>query len=418
MKTQLIDLVLIFSCALPFVALTTFFIYRFLKNYQSKLQETLIRLEERERQQTELRENIFKLSREQQQEQQLFRQQFDQHQVKNLQFLQESIQKAMINLQQQMHQALQTSSDALIKQIDKLTQNTDQRLKEISGQVEKRLSEGFEKTTATFNNIMTRLVAIDEAQKKITELSTNVVSLQEVLADKRSRGAFGEVQLISLIRNIMPENSFLLQHSLSNGKRVDCMLLLPEPTGNIAIDAKFPLESYRKLTDLQLSEPERHQARLQFKNDVKKHINDIASKYIIPQETADGAVMFIPAEAVFAEIHAHYPEIVEQAHQARVWLVSPTTLMAVLTTSRAVLKDAATRKQVHIIRDHLAFLAKDFKRFQSRMDDLAKHIGQAHEDVQQVHISSRKISNRFSAIENVELLEQKTTEMDLLEEIT
>ena len=280
------------------------------------------------------------------------------------------------------------------------------RLNEISGQVEKRLNKGFEKTTETFTNVVSRLAKIDEAQKKITELSSNVVSLQEVLSDKRSRGAFGEVQMAALIRNMMPENSFALQHSLSNGTRVDCMLFLPEPTGDMAVDSKFPLDSYKRMMDNELPESDRQQAERQFRQDVKKHIKDISEKYIIENETSDSAIMFIPAEAVFAEIHAHQPELVEESHRKRVWMVSPSTLMAVLTTVRAVLKDAATRKQVHLIQEHLVGLSKDFGRFKNRMDDLSKHIRMANDDVSKVNTSAQKISNRFEKIEKVELDDQ------------
>jgi DNA recombination protein RmuC len=180
------------------------------------------------------------------------------------------------------------------------------------------------------------------------------------------------------------------------------MLFLPEPTGNIAIDAKFPLENFRIIIDANASEIEKQQAERQFKIDIRKHIQDIAEKYIIPGETADGAVMFIPAEAVFAEIHAHHGDLVEFAQKSNVWLVSPTTMMAILTTARAVLKDAATRKQVNEIQKHLRLLSNDFDRFQQRMDSLAKRIAQAHADVDQVHISSRKISQRFIQIDKAE----------------
>jgi len=293
------------------------------------------------------------------------------------------------------------NGEELGKSVDDLTRSTDERLKEIAGQVDKRLNEGFEKTTATFTDVVKRLALIDEAQNKITELSGSVVSLQEVLADKRSRGAFGEVQLASLVRNVMPENSFCFQHTLTNSTRVDCMLFLPEPSGDIGIDSKFPLESYKRMTDIEVSGTDRQMAEKQFKKDIKKHISDIAKKYIIPGETADGAVMFIPAEAIFAEIHSHHYELVEEAQRACVWLVSPTTLMAVLTTARAVLKDSATRKQVHLIQDHLVALSKDFSRFQTRMDNLSRHIEQASKDVDEVNTSAREISSRFEKMERV-----------------
>ncbi|MCK4870970.1 MAG: DNA recombination protein RmuC [Gammaproteobacteria bacterium] len=355
-----------------------------------------IRLQERERSTNELRDSIAE------------------HQLKSLKVIQESIQGSMADIRSQVMGTLNHNTDSLTKRVEKLTETTDFRLKEISGQVEKRLSEGFEKTTNIFADVVKRLALIDVAQKKITELSGNVVDLQAILSDKRSRGAFGEVQLSGLIRNTIPERNFELQYTLSNGKRADCILLLPEPTGNLVIDAKFPLESYQRLSDISLAESERRSAEQQFKVDIRKHIHDIADKYIVENETADGAMMFIPAEAVFAEIHAHYPDLVEHSHKKRVWMVSPTTMMAVLTTARAVLKDAATRKQVHVIQEHLGFLGKDFERFQKRMDDLAKHIEQANKDVEHVHKSSRKITSRFSKIEKVEL-EQEADAVELSE---
>lgn len=335
------------------------------------------------------------------------RQSFEQRQTETITLQQEHLNQGMAEVRKQVNDALGRYGEELGKRVESLTQTTDQRLKDISGQVEKRLNEGFEKTTATFADVLKRLALIDEAQKKITELSGNVVSLQEVLADKRSRGAFGEVQLAALVRNVMPENSFEFQYTLPNRSRVDCILFLPEPSGNIAIDSKFPLESYRAITNIHLPESERQAAERQFRQDIRKHIRDIADKYILPGATSDGAVMFIPAESVFAEIHAHYYELVEEAQKNRVWMVSPTTLMAVLTTARAVLKDSATRKQVHIIQDHLIALAKDFDRFQKRMDALSTHINQAQKDVEQVNTSARKISSRFEKIEQVQLPQEE-----------
>lgn len=313
---------------------------------------------------------------------------------------------------EELAKTLAQTSEHMGKRINDLTLATDKRLQEISGQVEKRLAEGFEKTTKTFSDILQRLALIDDAQKKITELSTNVVSLQEVLNDKRSRGAFGEVQLNSLIRNVLPEQSFKLQHTLSNGKIADCVLFLPKPTGNVVVDSKFPLESYRKMMDFEVADADRKAAQRQFKVDIKKHINDISDKYLIDNETADGAIMFIPAEAIFAEIHGHQSELVEYANKKRVWLASPTTLMAILTTARSVLKDEATRQQIHIIQAHLSDLAKDFNRFKGRFANLAKHIDQAATDVKQIHTSADKISNRFEKIEQVELANE---EVELIE---
>lgn len=316
-----------------------------------------------------------------------------------------------------LNTALQTTTQSLTQSIEALTKIVDTRLEEMSGKVSERLEAGFKKTNETFVSVMARLATIDEAQKKIDGLSVNVVSLQELLGDKRSRGAYGEVQLEGLIRNVLPNSSFAMQHTLSNGARVDCALFLPEPTGTVAVDSKFPLENYHRMIDSSQGEVGQAQAAKLFKADVKKHIDDISSKYIIANETSDGAVMFIPAEAVFAEIHAYHRDVVDYAMQKRVWMVSPTTLMAVLNTARAVLKDVEMRKQVHIIKDELGKLSKDFDRFDTRMKKLADNIRQAHENAQDVHISSQKISRRFAQIEKVELAQASLETLELLDEL-
>ena len=304
--------------------------------------------------------------------------------------------------QELIQNSFRNATQHLSGSVEALAKSVDSRLEQISGKVSERLDEGFKKTNETFVSVMARLATIDEAQKKIDGLTTNVVSLQELLGDKRSRGAFGEVQLEGLVRNIMPSQAYAMQYTLPNGTRADCVLKLPEPTGMVAVDSKFPLENYHLMFSA-ASPAERTVAERQFKADIKKHVDDIAGKYIIPDVTSDGAVMFIPAEAVFAEIHAHHPEVVDYAMQKRVWVVSPTTLMAVLNTARAVLKDVETRKQVHIIKDELGKLGKEFGRFDERMKKLADHIRQAHEDAQDVRTTSQKISKRFTSIEQVDL---------------
>ena len=306
--------------------------------------------------------------------------------------------------QELIQTTMRNASAQLSASMELLSKTTDMRLEQISGKVSERLEEGFKKTNETFVSVMARLATIDEAQKKIDGLTSNVVSLQELLGDKRSRGAFGEVQLENLVRNILPEIAYEFQYTFkSNGSRADCVLKLPAPTGMVAVDAKFPLENYRRMLEQGLPELERAAAQRQFRGDVKKHVDDIAGKYIIAGETSDGAVMFVPAEAVFAEIHAYHSEVVDYAMQRRVWIVSPTTLMAVLNTARAVMKDVATREQVHIIKDELGKLGKDFQRFDARMKKLADHIRLAHQDAEEVRVSSDKITKRFSQIERVEL---------------
>lgn len=332
------------------------------------------------------------------------------------QIMEKELREDVDGVRKKVEESLERNNRQLGDRVKELIDMNEKRLGEISGKVEERLDLGFQKTTSVFADVLKRLALIDKAQENIAKLSSNVVSLQEVLSDKRSRGAFGEVQLNALVSNMMPGNSYSLQHTFSNGVRADCVLFLPEPTGTICIDSKFPLESYQRMTDSALGDADRKGAEQQFRQDIKKHIKDIASKYIISGETSDGAMMFIPAEAVFAEIHGHYPELVEEAQRARVWLVSPTTMMAVLTTSRAVLKDAATREQIHIIQDHLVKLSEDFGRFQTRMDKLATHIGQANKDVGDVQISARKITSRFTKIESVELEGEPLSALDAPEE--
>ena len=311
--------------------------------------------------------------------------------------------------QEMIQTTMRNATAQLAASMELLSKTTDTRLEQISGRVSERLEEGFKKTNETFVSVMERLAAIDEAQKKIDGLTTNVVSLQELLGDKRARGAFGEVQLENLVRNILPEIAYEFQYTLrrkdhdGRDARVDCVLKLPEPTGMVAVDSKFPMENYHRMFEPGVSETDRAMAQRLFRADVKKHVEDIAGKYIVPGETSDGAVMFVPAEAVFAEIHAYHPEVVDFAMQRRVWIVSPTTLMAVLNTARAVMKDVATREQVHIIKDELSKLGKDFARFDQRMKKLADHIRLAHQDAEDVRVSSDKITRRFNQIERVEL---------------
>jgi DNA recombination protein RmuC len=211
------------------------------------------------------------------------------------------------------------------------------------------------------------------------------------------------VQLEALVRNALPPAAFELQYTLPNGARVDCVLRLPDPTGLVCVDSKFPLENYHRMFEPDVNEVDRTLAQRQFRADVRKHVDDIARKYILPNETSDGAVMFVPAEAVFAEIHAYHAEVVDYANQKRVWIVSPTTLMAVLNTARAVLKDVETRKQIHVIKEALARLAVEFGRFDERLRDLARHVRQAHEDVEKIQVTGGKISQQFQRIESAEI---------------
>lgn len=336
--------------------------------------------------------------------QHLIQEKITQGQLTDQQLISETIQRNMIDTREQIKHSFTQHAAALSSQVQTLTEEVRSHLLGLTHQVNSQLMEGFEKTSSIFTNIIKRLTIIDEAQKKITELSTHVVSLQDILVDKRARGAFGEIQLSTLIANVLPSNHYRMQHTLSNQKRADCILFLPKPTGNVVIDAKFPLETYRKLMNTKEELiSEKKSLQYQFRQDIQKHIKDIAEKYIIPGETADGAVMFIPAEAIFSEIHANYPEIISLSQRLKVWLVSPSTLMAVITTAKAVLKDDETRKHLHLIQKHLQALAEDFQRFEKRMDKLSKHIDLAYQDVNDVNTSAKKITQRFQKIESVEL---------------
>ncbi|AHE66788.1 DNA recombination protein RmuC [Legionella oakridgensis] len=358
---------------------------------------------------TQFQQLHMDLQQAQQTSQQTIYEKIAQGQLTTQQLITETVQRQMTDVREQMNHSFKQHAGSLSAHLQTLTEEIRNHLHSLTQQVNHRLTEGFEKTSSTFTDVIQRLTIIDEAQKKITELSSHVVSLQDVLADKRSRGAFGEVQLSTLIANMIPAHHYSMQYTLSNQKRADCILFLPEPTGNVVIDAKFPLETYQKLMNTEASSAEKKSLQQQFRQDLQKHIKDIAEKYIIPNETADGAVMFIPAEAIFAEIHANYPEIITLSQRLKVWLVSPSTLMAVLTTARAVLKDDITRKQVHIIQKHLQALADDFQRFEKRMDKLSKHIDLAHQDATEVNTSAKKITQRFQKIESVEIgLEDKS----------
>jgi DNA recombination protein RmuC len=308
-------------------------------------------------------------------------------------------------LSSRLSEELNRTRDTLHRLELSIGESLANRLDQISNRVNERLDEGFRKTNDTFVNVMQRLATIDEAQKKIETLTGSVVSLQELLGDKKTRGTFGEVQLEALVRNTLPAAAFEMQYTLSNGMRVDCVLKLPEPTGLVCVDSKFPLENYNRMFDREANDADRALAQKQFRLDVKKHVEDIAKKYIIANETSDGAVMFVPAEAVFAEIHAYHYEVVDYAMARRVWIVSPTTLMAVLNTARAVLKDVETRKQIHVIKEALTRLAVEFGRFDERLRKLAEHIRQAHEDAEKIQITGDKISQQFQRIEAAELEE-------------
>lgn len=297
-------------------------------------------------------------------------------------------------------------AESLTNNFNTLTKRIDDNLNNINKRVDERLNEGFEKTNKTFANILERLSKIDEAQKKIDSLSTNIVSLQDILTDKKSRGTFGEIQLNNILISIFGEGNdkiYQIQKKLSNGNITDAVVYIPEPVGTLCIDSKFPLENYQRMIDKNISEFERTQSEREFKINIKKHINDISSKYIISGETSEQAVMFIPAEAIFAEINAYHQDLIDYANSKKVWLASPTTLMSVLSTVQVILKNMEREKYSSIIHSELNKLGEEFKRYKTRWDALAKDIKKVSDDVEHINITSNKIEKKFNSISMVEI---------------
>lgn len=306
----------------------------------------------------------------------------------------------------------QTSlSKNLSDDFDKQSEKIEYRLRLINDKVNERLDENFEKTNKTFTSVLERLSKIDEAQKKIDTLSTDIVSLQSILTDKKSRGIFGEVNLRHIMSSVFGENNhkiYQLQYTLENGTIADCVLFAPEPLGTIAIDSKFPLEHYRMMVDKNNSIAVRNENEKQFRLDMKKHIDAISSKYIIPGVTSDQAILFLPAEAIFAELNAYHEEIIEYAYKKRVWITSPTTLISTLTTIQVIMKNIERDKYASIIHKELNLLAEEFKRYKDRWDKLSRSIDTVSRDIKDIHTTTNKITKRFESINRVEIEDQIT----------
>jgi len=297
--------------------------------------------------------------------------------------------------QAQLAQQLQAQERALTKSLD-------ERLAHTTNRVNETLEKTSHSQKTTLDELKERLVRIDAAQKNISELSSQMVGLQDILSNKQARGAFGEVQLHDLVSKVLPPGSYDFQATLGNGRRADCLLKLPNPPGPIVIDAKFPLESYRALHAAQ-SEDERKVAARAFAGDVMKHVSDIAERYLVPGETADAALMFLPSEAVYAELHANFADTVDKSYRARVFIVSPTTLWATLNTVRAVLKDVRMKEAAGLIQREVMTLITDVARLDDRVGKLQRHFDQAGDDMRQVRISADKITKRGERIQELEI---------------
>jgi DNA recombination protein RmuC len=295
-----------------------------------------------------------------------------------------------------------TLAESQAAQQQAIARTLEERLESLSKRLGDGLNDHAEKTGQTMKALHERLAVIDAAQKNLTDLSAQVIGLQDILSNKQARGVFGEVQLNDLVGGILPPSAYGLQVTLGNGSRVDCLINLPNPPGPIAIDAKFPLESYRALATAKEDAP-RVQAARAFGADIRRHVADIRAKYIIPGETAESALMFLPSEAIYAELHANFANVVEESYRARVWIVSPTTLMALLNTVRAVLKDYRMREQADLIQAEVHRMLEDVGRLDERVGKLQRHFDQATEDIRNIRTSTDRIAKRGERIEEMQI---------------
>ncbi|EAQ03196.1 RmuC domain protein [Pseudooceanicola batsensis HTCC2597] len=314
-----------------------------------------------------------------------------------------SVSNAQASTQAQVIQTMETRLAAVQQQMtDRLHENalkTARAMSDMQEQVNKQLMGGSEKTTKSLTELQARLATIDRAQENITKLSGDVLSLQDILSNKQTRGAFGEIQLTDIVSKALPKDSFTMQATLSNGRRADCLIHLPNPPGPIVIDAKFPLEAYEALRNAR-SDGETKAAAQAFRTSVRTHVKAIAERYILEGETADGALMFLPSEAVYAELHANFPDVVRDGFAARVWIVSPTTCMATLNTMRAILKDARMREQAGAIRSTLKMLHRDVELVVERVRKLDTHFDQARKDIDGIGTAAERAGKRAARLDN------------------
>ena len=306
--------------------------------------------------------------------------------------------------QQQLSGGLTHVAEAQAAAQANLLQHMEKRLQQVNQQMTENLQGSSRRTAHSLGELQERLKTIDKAQENITKLSGDVLSLQDILSNKQTRGAFGEIQLNDIVGKALPKDSYTLQHTLSNGKRADCLIHLPNPPGPIVIDSKFPLEPYEALRRAE-TQGQLNEAARMLRTAVRKHIKDISERYILEGETADGALMFLPSEAVYAELHANFPELVREGFAARVWIVSPTTCMATLNTMRAILKDARMQEQAGAIRRELGLLYADVERLGTRVENLDRHFGQAAKDISEIKISADKAGRRARRLDNFDFEE-------------
>lgn len=308
------------------------------------------------------------------------------------------------NGQQQLFGGLTSVTEAQAQQQAKTLQLMEQRLSQVTESLNVNLSSSAQRTAQSLGELQQRLLTIDKAQENITKLSGDVLSLQDILSNKQTRGAFGEIQLNDIVSKALPSDAYTFQHTLTNGKRADCLIHLPNPPGPIVIDSKFPLEAYEALRNAK-TDWEANEAAKFMRTSVKAHIKAISEKYILDGETADGALMFLPSEAVYAELHANFPELVREGFTARVWIVSPTTCMATLNTMRAILKDARMREQAGAIRMTLRLLHRDVELVVDRVGKLNTHFGQARKDLEDINTAAERAGKRATRLDNFDFEE-------------
>jgi DNA recombination protein RmuC len=306
--------------------------------------------------------------------------------------------------QERLSGGLSHVAEAQAKSQTSMLHLMESRLADVQRQMTEALHGTSTRTARSLGELQQRLETIDKAQANIEKLSGNVLSLQDILSNKQTRGAFGEIQLHDIVQKALPSDAFTMQATLSNGRRADCLVHLPNPPGPIVVDAKFPLEAYEALRRADTPRALQEAAQ-QLRTAVRAHIRAISDRYILEGETADGALMFLPSEAVYAELHANFPEVVREGFAAKVWIVSPTTCMATLTTMRAVLKDARMREQAGAIRKELALLYADVDRLGTRVENLDRHFGQAAKDIEEIKISSDKATKRARRLDSFDFEE-------------
>lgn len=321
--------------------------------------------------------------------------------------------RALNDGQHQLHGGLTHVAEAQAATQARMAASLESRLGEVTRQLGEAMGTSAQRTSRSLGELQERLAAIDRAQSNIVKLSGDVLGLQDILSNKQTRGAFGEIQLREIVLRALPPDAVSFQTTLSNGARVDCLIDLPQPPGPMAVDAKFPLEAYEALRAAK-SPAETLEAQRKMRSAVRAHLKAIAEKYIIPGETAEGALMFLPSEAVYAELHANFGELVREGFDLRVWIVSPTTCMATLHTLRAVLKDARLRAEAHTIRRELGLLHKDVERLAARVGNLDRHFGQAQKDVEEIRLSAGRAQSRARRLEAIDFAPEEEQDIPVL----